>query len=244
MTKDEFSIELHKPNGEVEIVTYKKNKEKITGDYTIIRAYSKNPKEKNVTWRGVIDKNFNTIINFKPWKKIELLASNQLITQEEIYVNGSFKKYTCHIDLNKRKALSLFKDYKKISQRKIIIETLNEEEIPSYALYDICSGKIISNLFSQITPTNNGENEQIFLARKTITSPQKTLTKDFYCYIDIDGNIISPTYDNITNKYIYITKEQLPVWIQKEEEELSEYPQKKDIPEKLKEKIRKMNHNN
>ena len=139
MDNNLFKINLKKEKTTYEILHYKKENEKFINDYAVVRAYSKNNKELNQKWLGIIDKEYETVIDFKQWKNIELFPNNQALVQRIDIHNNTI---TYHIDLNERIIKNIFNNYQKLNDNVIIAES--EEKV---GLYDIRKSSFISNLF-------------------------------------------------------------------------------------------------
>ncbi len=243
MNEELFKIELLKANNKKEKLYYLKKNEKFTGDYAIVRAFSKNKDLLN-TWKGVIDKEFNTIINFKPWNKIELLPNNQLLLQE--MNNSSMKRriFTYHIDLNTRKAIYLFGNYKKINEELLIIELFNNSQkdcssnLKGFALYDVKKGCLTSNIFHEIGKFEVINNKEVALAKRNlINNSNCPYPLEVLCYIDKEGEICSNVYSSFRNKFVEISKDNFEKFIENEESQIKKTPNHSEVLIKLKRKI-------
>ena len=224
MDNDLFKINLKKEKTTYEILHYKKENEKFINDYAVVRAYSKNNKELNQKWLGIIDKEYETVIDFKQWKNIELFPNNQALVQRIDIHNNTI---TYHIDLNERIIKNIFNNYQKLNDNVIIAESEGK-----VGLYDIRKSSFISNLFDEIKPFEKINNTYVALAIKYLNKEENN-PLSIMCYINSEGKISSPIYNEATNTYEEITKYAFDNYVKEEQQKLLNQPTKKDIIKKL-----------
>ena len=193
---DFFKIILEKPNHEKEEITYRKINEKFNGDYAIVKAYSKDNRYANHIWMGIINKNFETIIPFRLWK-LEMIDNN-VLAQES-------KNITHHIRLNKDKIdyVSKIGKYEKVTND--VIKTESEDKF--IYLYNLKTGNRISSLFTEIGKFQEVDGELVAYAKKKFPVDEVyRIPMEFKCYIDINGEPWSDTYNPFINHGIYLNK--------------------------------------
>ena len=224
-----YPIILIKPNQEWEKVYYKKESEKFQGDYAIVKAYSKELKYANHVWYGIINRNYQTVLPFKLWNKIERIENNFFVEDNSYQKTNPFPhRRTYHYTLNQNH-LNLVKvmgNYQKITSQVLCIE--NENHL--FQLYDLKKQQVLSNSFSSFS-TEIKENKIVLYATRELVLPPIFLKQiELSCYIDLDGNMISPVYNPIGNKLEYLTKENFESYYQKTIETIKQsFQSKSDI---------------
>lgn len=236
MSGNMFVVKLKKKDGSVEKVFYFKDKEKLDDDFHIVRAYSKDKRYRNVVWSGVINRDYETVIGFKPWKRIEMLNSNQLLAQEELMD----KLYTYHMDLSKKSMLCVFGKFERLSDDLLKVEMLGDNKFEGdrekYALYSLSKGSVISKGFHEIVDSCDMDKKKLYLVKYCLRGNVKYLPEIYY-YLDCDGSICSPVYYTLSNEYMKILDSDLNSWIDREEMRLLEYFKNEEIGANLKKKI-------
>lgn len=210
-----FPLILNRPDGTFETLLYRKQNEKFNKDgYAVVRAYSKDKKYANQIWYGVIDKNFQTIIPFRLWDKIDLYLGNQVIVQESFYQKNSLypftRTYHYWIYDGMVGLVNTFGKSKKIDEELLLVE--NEYDAIQhkflYSLYNIALKKVVSNSFSQVKEVVDKNGRKIFpVSRELINHNRYLHTLEVFCCIDELGNIVSLVYNPIDDCYDEVTKE-------------------------------------
>ena len=217
-----FQLILNKPDGTFETLFYQKQNEKFNRDgYAVVRAYSKDKKYANQTWYGVIDKNFQTIIPFRLWDRIDLHLGNQVIVQESFYRKDSLypftRTYHYYIYDGKIALANVFGKSKKIDEDLLLVEDSYDsvQHIFLYSLYNIALQKVVSNSFYKIGDAIEKDSRKIFPASRKLMNHNVYLhSVEVFCYIDEKGNIVSNVYNPIDDCYEEITREMFDSYIE------------------------------
>lgn len=233
-----FEVILEHEDKRKEVVYYRKDKEKFTSDYKVIKAYSKNRKYLNMPWYGVVNKEFETIVPFSLCSKMTLIDNNLLIEQKS--------------STTKEKSLILFKigdrfvsyvnkflgSYEVVDNGVFLVKS--NEEMGRVCLYNIYSGEVISNNFDKIDDFKTLEFNDVYGKYQIKTALATRLLKGgkaIKCYIDTNGDIVSNVYDTITNSYKFINKGYFPFFVKELESSLPTYDKEEEVQEKLEQSI-------
>ena len=182
------------------------------------------------TIMGVIDEKENVIVPFKDYyNHIDIFANNNFIitTKSTEHMVDVIKIVHFHYNGSEIVPVHEFSGryYKPIDDGKIIIKESDSKGDNYSAIYDVDAGKFISDKFDTIGGFETINNKDVALACRRL-NPLNDNT-NIYCYIDKNGNIVSPIYNSFTTKYAYANNYEyeygfdFEAYVSKSKEELS-----------------------
>lgn len=160
------------------------------------------------TLLGVLDKKLKTIIPFKEiYENIDILPNYNFIVTLKNDINNidSIGTKSIHYKYEDEELKEVNKlpgrYYIKLDNDKLLINCNNQKE-QYQAIYDTSKGKIISNKFTAIKDFELLENcnEKVALATKEINIGRETAI--ISCYINLNGEIVTPLYNSLNNEFI------------------------------------------
>ena len=224
MLKDKYSIELLKPNNEVELLSYNKNKEKFFGDYALVRAFSKDIRYANQMWLGVINQDFETVLPFCLWKDVRLFSNHiALVTLD----NG----ITYQIDLEQKRVVSYFGSYKDVDSDLLVIQ--RDERSSLVGLYSMQQKKVLSNWFDYISEFEKVNGKRVAFGVRKIKNT-KNIDASFVCYIDDKGEICSEVYQTLDGESLGLHKQNFEDFVDLYEKKYNKLYEEDRVKKRLK----------
>ncbi len=181
----------------------------VTYGVTCSTCSNRNWRDQNYTLMGVVDKNYETVLNFERYyNDINIFPGENLIaTTHTLGEKGNrvCEKYTnYHYKIYNGKAVY----YNKLTSQNF--EIVNDKIIKlkcdsSESLYSVEEGKEISERFFSIGDYKKYRkdlNERFAEAKYRLELPQLNKKTLLACLIDEKGKIRSPLYNTTTKRYI------------------------------------------
>ncbi len=150
--------------------------------------------------KGVIDENYQTVLEFNDYQQINILPNGNIMVKIMRYNELDSIEYQHFKLINKTfKKISVFK----ANQYEIINhDTLKISFDDFDILYNLTKGKYVSDQFTTIGRFVRKENFQVKLALAVYETPYC----DIDCYIDINGKIRTPLFLSESNVQINTTE--------------------------------------